>query len=139
MSFGPDEAGLFPSGRVIEIWGDECVSHSRLFPYEVLHLPGLGKYIFLPGFVLPSTGSGAVHESFGAQQGKDDIPHDGEVIAMGFVLENQDISVRDARETVDSEQALYRLMHSLQCVAAPLCSGFVKGKSYIHVVAPPVV
>ena len=76
---------------------------------------------------------------FRPQQGQDDIPHDGKVIAMTFVLEDEDVSVRDAGETVDSEQAFYCLMHILQRVASPLHCGIVKGNSHVHFAIPPVV
>jgi hypothetical protein len=74
-------------------------------PHNIPHLPGLDKHVFLAVLILPNTGSGAVHEPFGVQQRQDDIPHDGEVIAVAPVFEGEGITVRDAGEAVSGEQA----------------------------------
>ena len=103
---------------MIKIWGGESASLGRLLPHGVLHLPGLGEYIFLSALVLPDAGGGAVHEPIRLQQGQDDIPHDCEVIAVVFVPEDEDASVRDAGKVVDGKQAFYRLMYVLQRVAS---------------------
>jgi hypothetical protein len=115
------------------------MSVSRLLPHGVPYLSGLGKYIFLSGLVLPDTGGGAVHKPIRPQQRQDDIPHDGEVIVVAFVLEGECFSVRNAGKIVGSEQTFYYLMYVLQRVVSLLYGGFLKGKFYFHQGTPPVI
>ena len=69
-----------------------------------LRFSDVGKNILLAILVQPDTGSGALHKPLGAQQRQDDIPHDGEVIAVAPAFEGEGITVRDAGKAVGGKQ-----------------------------------
>ena len=115
----------------------KCGSRSKSYTLFLRFL-GLGKDILLAILVLPDTKDGALHEPAGAQQGQDDIPHDGEVIAVTFVCKREDISLGAAREIMGSEQAFYRSMYVLQHEAPSLHNSLVKRKFHIHFVSSPI-
>lgn len=100
----------------MKFWGNEGVSLGKLLPYGVSYLSSLGEYIFLSALVLPDAGGGAVHEPIRPQQGQDDIPHDGEVVTVAFVFEDEDVSVRDTGKVVDGKQGFL-----LSYVRPPVC------------------
>ena len=74
---------------------EKSANYTVMSNHHLRALPGLSEHIFLAVLILPDTGSSAVHEPFGAQQRQDDIPHDGEVIAVAPVFEGEGITARD--------------------------------------------
>ena len=78
-------------------------TQQRYLEYS-LHHSNLGEYVLLAVLILPDTGGGTVHEPVGPQQGQDNVPHDGKIIAMSLVLKSQAAVIRDAGKIVDGKQ-----------------------------------